>query len=78
MTIEATETNFTVDDVPEDELWDLEEFRNYKVKLINGDGGMGEIVDFSDWVNRRKREGSIVDRAFGISHSKDTDMVDSQ
>ena len=45
MKIEATETNLTVDDVPEDETWDLEEFKNYKVKLING-SGKAEIVDF--------------------------------
>ncbi len=54
MEIEAIQTNFTVDDVSEDEMWDLDEFRNYKVKLINGDGGMGEIVDFGEWVNRCK------------------------
>ncbi len=54
MEIEAIQTNFTVDDVPEDELWDLGEFRNYKVKLINGDGGMGEIVDFEKFRNNRQ------------------------
>ena len=54
MTIEGVETNLTVDDVPEYELWDVGEFKNYKVKLINGSGGMGEVVDFGDWVNRRK------------------------
>lgn len=53
MTIEGVETNLTVDDVSEDEMWDLEEFKNYKVKLING-SGKAEIVDFSDWVNRHK------------------------
>ena len=53
MTIEATEIDLTVDDVPECEVWDLAEFKNYKVKLINN-GGMGEIVDFSAWVNSCK------------------------
>lgn len=53
MIIEASETDLTIDDVPEDEVWDLEEFKNYRVKLVNN-GGMGEIVEFSDWVNRRK------------------------
>ena len=33
MTIEAIETNLTATDVPEDELWDLEEFKDYRVKL---------------------------------------------
>lgn len=53
MEIEAIQTNFTVDDVPEDELWDLDEFRNYKVKLINN-GGMGEIVDFEEFKKGKK------------------------
>lgn len=53
MTIEASETNLTVKDVPGDEIWDFGEFRNYKVRLTN-ESGMGEIVDFSDWVNRCK------------------------
>ena len=53
MTIEASETNLTAADVSEDELWNLEEFEKYEVKLVNN-GGMGEIVDFSDWANRRK------------------------
>ncbi len=54
MKIEAVQTNLAVDDVPGDELWNLEEFRNYKVKLVNGSGGMAEILEFSDWVNRYK------------------------
>jgi hypothetical protein len=45
MTIEGVETDLTIDDVPECEVWDLEEFKNYKVKLING-SGKAEIVDF--------------------------------
>lgn len=53
MEIEGVETDLTVDNVPEDETWDLEEFKNYKVKLVNG-SGKAEIVDFSDWVNGRK------------------------
>lgn len=53
MTIEATEIDLTINDLPEDEVWDLEEFKRYKVKLINN-GGMGEIVDFSAWVNSCK------------------------
>ena len=53
MTIEAIETNFTVDDVPECEIWDLNEFERYKVKLVNN-SGMGEILDFGEWVNKCK------------------------
>lgn len=53
MTIEASETDLTVDDVPECEVWDLAEFRNYKIRLIN-EGDKAEIVDFGEWVNRCK------------------------
>lgn len=51
--IEAVQTNLAVDDVPGDELWNLEEFRNYKVKLING-SGKAEIVDFEKFRNNRQ------------------------
>ena len=50
MEIEALETNLAVDDVCEDEVWGMAEFRNYKVKLTNG-SGKAEIVEFRDWVN---------------------------
>lgn len=52
MTIEAVETNLTVTDVPGDELWGIEEFRRYKVRLINN-GGMGKIVDFGEFRKRK-------------------------
>lgn len=52
MTIEAIETNLTVTDVPEDELWDFSEFRDYKVKLINNEG-QAEIVDFGKYKSRK-------------------------
>lgn len=48
MSIEAVETDMVVGDVPADEVWDIEEFKNYKIKLINN-GGQAEIVDFSEW-----------------------------
>ena len=48
MTIEAIETKLTATDVPEDELWDLEEFKDYRVKLINN-GGQAGILDFEEW-----------------------------
>lgn len=52
MTIEAIETNLTATDVSEDELWDLEEFKDYRVKLINN-GRQAEIVDFEEWKSRK-------------------------
>lgn len=51
MEIEAVETDLAVDDVCEDEVWDIGEFKNYKVKLVNG-SGKAEIVDFSEWKSK--------------------------
>ena len=51
MTIEATETDLTAAAVSECELWDIDEFERYKVRLINNDG-MGEIVDFVEFKKR--------------------------
>ncbi len=53
MTIEAVETDLTTEDVPGDELWNLEEFSRYKVKLINNNG-MGKIIDFVEWKKNRQ------------------------
>ena len=55
MTIEAIETNMTATDVPEDELWDISDFKNYKIKLINN-GGQAEILDFEKWINKVNEE----------------------
>ena len=52
MLIEAVETNLSLSDVPEDELWDLDHFKTYTVKLINN-GGQAEIVDFSAWKSKK-------------------------
>ena len=52
MRIEAIETNLTATDVPEDELWDISDFKNYKIKLINN-GGQAEILDFEEWKSRK-------------------------
>lgn len=55
MSVEAVETNFTINDVPESEVWDIWEFEHYKVKLINS-GGNAEIIDFEDWKEKYKKE----------------------
>lgn len=54
MMIEAVETKLTATDIPEDELWDISEFRNYHIKLINN-GGHAEIIDFVKWMNEEDR-----------------------
>lgn len=51
MTVIAEETNLSMDDVPESEVWDISEFERYEVKLINS-GGKAEIVDFEELKER--------------------------
>ncbi len=55
MTVEAVQTDLTMNDVPESEVWDISEFRNYKVKLINN-GGQAEIVDLAGWMERKRKK----------------------
>ncbi|TGY94978.1 hypothetical protein E5329_16920 [Petralouisia muris] len=50
--IEAKETDLNIDDVPESEIWNIEEFKNYKVKLINN-GGQAEVIDFNEWKDKK-------------------------
>lgn len=57
--LEAKETELTVGDVPESELWDISDFDNeFSIRLINNYGdyasGRGEIIDFGEWVRRHK------------------------
>ena len=43
MTVEAVQTDLMMNDVPESEVWDIAEFRNYKVRLVNN-GGQTKMV----------------------------------
>ncbi len=51
--IEAKETDLSIGDVPESELWDITEFEDFRIKLVNGDG-MTKVIDFGEWVKRNK------------------------
>ena len=53
--IGAIETDLTMNDVPESDIWDVEEFRDYKVKLVNN-GRQAEIVDFDEWKDRNRKK----------------------
>lgn len=48
MAVEAVQTGLAINDVPENEVWDISEFRDYKVRLVNN-GGKAEIIDFAEW-----------------------------
>ena len=52
-TVEAKETELTIDDVPEQEVFDLSNFEEFKVKLHNW---QGNIVDLIEYVKIRKIE----------------------
>lgn len=52
MEIRATESPPSAASIPEDEIWDIEEFRNYKITLINN-GGQAEIVDFNAYMSQK-------------------------
>lgn len=52
MEIRAVESLSSVASIPEDEIWDVEEFKNYKITLINN-GGCDEIVDFNAYKSRK-------------------------
>lgn len=46
MEVNAVQTDLMIKDVPESDVWDISEFKNYKVKLINN--GQAAIIDFKD------------------------------
>lgn len=52
--IEAKETNLSVGDVEESDIWDIAEFEDFKIRLVNGDG-VAKVVDFGEWKVRNKR-----------------------
>lgn len=51
--LEASETDLKVDDVPEKEVFDITDFKDFKVTLRNWHGN---VVDFADFVKNRKNE----------------------
>ena len=52
-TVVAKETDLTVGDVPAEEVFDITDFRDFKVTLRNGHGN---VVNFADFMKNRKNE----------------------
>ena len=52
-TVIAKETDLTVDNVLAEEVFDITDFRDFKVKLQNWHGN---VVNFADYVKNRKTE----------------------
>ena len=46
--LEAKETNLSIDDVPEDELWDISDLEEFRMKLVNN-AGKADVIDFGEW-----------------------------
>ena len=54
LTIEASETNLSIADVPKDEVFPAEELREFRIRLCNANG-MGEVIDFGEWVKKNRK-----------------------
>ncbi len=55
--LEAKETDLSVGDVPESELWNVAGFADFKIRLVNGNG-VAKVADFGEWKERNKKYGS--------------------
>lgn len=53
LVIEARKCDLYVSDVSECELFPMEEFAEFRIRLSNN-GEMGRIIDFLEWVNINK------------------------
>lgn len=51
MSITAVETLLPAASLPEEEIWDLNFFGDYKIKLINN-GGQSKIINFFDYKSK--------------------------
>lgn len=55
LTIEAVGTNLIVTDVPENEVFPIEELSEFDIKLHNGQGIGADVTDFEEWVDRNRK-----------------------
>lgn len=46
--LEAREIDLSIDDVPEDELWDISELEEFHVRLVNS-GSRADVIDMAEW-----------------------------
>lgn len=51
MAMDLLATDYTLDELPADEVFDIELFKGYKLKLINSSGA--EIIDFASWKSKK-------------------------
>lgn len=53
LTVQAEETDFSIMDIPENEVFDLSELKEFKITLINK-RGQAEVIDFVKWKSNHK------------------------
>lgn len=51
LTIEACETGYNVSDVPENEVFPIGEFEEFRIRLCNG-GVTDVVVDIGEWMEK--------------------------
>lgn len=54
LTMEAVGTNLTIADIRENEVFSIDEFGEFDIKLHNG-CGIGDVTDFEEWVDRNRK-----------------------
>lgn len=55
MTIRAVETDASIAEIPEDEMFNVAELSEFRITLINN-GGLAKVIDFEAWKREHKRE----------------------
>lgn len=53
LTIRAAETDYFITDIPENEVFDISELKEFKITLVNKIG-RAEVIDFVKWERSHK------------------------
>lgn len=53
LTVQAAETDYFITDIPENEVFDISELKEFKITVINK-MGQAEVIDFVKWKEVKK------------------------